>query len=141
MILDAPFAGVVRSKGQLWLANCNAIHINFHSAGRQVSVSDGKPFIAAIPNKYWDDYSWKQYFECSKQGYWHGGSDSGFGDRESALVIIGVELSAERKKFISEALNSALLTDEEMAVGNEAFKKKLERHPWQNFKRPLFGEM
>ena len=136
---EGPFAGVVRSKGQLWLANCNAVQIDFHSAGRQVSLGSGMPFLAAMPRKYWDANSWKQYLEYAKQGYWHGTLQDGFGDRTSALVIIGVELSAKRKQMITDALNSALLTDDEMAAGKAAFEKKEVNHPWKSFKDPFFG--
>lgn len=133
------FAGVVRSKGQLWLANCNAVQINIHTAGRQVNLSIGMPFFAAMPPEDWDENCWKQYFDYKKQGYWHGGIDGGFGDRESALVIIGIDLTDQRKQLISNALNSALLTDEEMAIGNLSFKKKIKNHPWKSFKDPFFG--
>ena len=81
---------------------------------------------------------WNQ-IECSKQGYWHGGSDKGFGDRESALVFIGVDLTEKRKKFINQALKSALLTDAEMIAGKKAFETNVKQHPWKNFKDPFFG--
>ena len=68
---EGPFAGVVRSKGQLWLANCNAVQIDFHSAGRQVSLGSGMPFLAAMPRKYWDANSWKQYLEYAQQNKLH----------------------------------------------------------------------
>ena len=70
----------------------NAVQIDFHSAGRQVSL-EAASFLAAMPRKYWDANSWKQYLDYAKQGYWHGVA-RWLGDRTSALVIIGVELSA-----------------------------------------------
>ena len=76
-------------------------------------------------------------------GRWHfgkpGSDEISFGDRASVLVIIGVEMTAERKKFITEALNSALLTDDEMADGIRAFKDKTQTHPWRSMEDPFFG--
>jgi len=144
---ERPFAGVVRSKGQLWLANCNAIKIDFHTAGRHVSLQGGTPFIAAVPRKHWDKSVWEEYLEFAKAGQWFGGLQ-GTGDRASFLVIIGVELTAERKKYITDALNSALLTDEEMEAGRKAFEENNrkdnknnnnnQQHPWKSFKDPFF---
>jgi len=36
---DEVFRGVVRSKGQIWLANANAHPIDFHSAGAHIDIS------------------------------------------------------------------------------------------------------
>ena len=136
---DGVFAGVVRSKGQLWLANCNAIRIDFHTAGRQVNLESGMAFLAAVPRKYWDAEAWRQHLEYKNAGRWQCGA-RGHGDRSSYLVIIGVELSAERKQQITEELNGALLTDDEMAVGETAFLAgKDDDHPWKNYPDPIFG--
>ena len=135
---EGAFVGVVRSKGQLWLANCNAVQVDFHSAGRQITLGSGKPFLAAMPRKYWDAESWGAYMEQLKRGYWNGTLTEGFGDRTSALVIIGL-LSAERKQLIREALQSALLTDKEMLAGTRAFKEHWPDHPWKMLKDPFFN--
>merc|ERR1711879_1106981 len=47
---DQIFAGVVRAKGQLWLANADACPIDFHSAGRQVELTPNveQPWIAKL---------------------------------------------------------------------------------------------
>ena len=70
-------------------------------------------------------------------GLWHG-SIRGFGDRASVLVIIGVGLTAERKKIIIDALNGALLTDAEMTAGKDAFNKGVKDHPWKKFPDHFF---
>ena len=133
------FTGVVRSKGQLWLANCHAIKVDFHTAGRQVSLQGGTPFLAAVPRKHWDPSVWTEYLGYVQAGRWAGGLE-GFGDRCSYLVIIGVELSAERKAFITKALNEALLTDEEMEAGKAAFLAgNDDTHPWRGYEDPFFG--
>ena len=46
---DGVFAGVVRSKGQLWLAWGHAMPIDFHSAGRHLNLGAGMPFLDAVP--------------------------------------------------------------------------------------------
>ena len=52
-----------------------------------------------------------------------------FGDRKQELVLIGVHLN---KPCMKEALEKALLTDEEMAAG----KKDLEA--WKSMEDPFF---
>ena len=133
------FTGVVRSKGQLWLANCHAIKVDFHTAGRQVNLQGGTPFLSAVPRKHWDPSVWTEYLGYVQAGRWAGGLE-GFGDRCSYLVIIGVELSAERKAIITKALNEALLTDEEMEAGKAAFLAgNDDTHPWRGYEDPFFG--
>ncbi len=135
---EGVFQGVVRSKGQLWLANCNAIQIEFHSVGRHAGLQSAMPFLAAIPRKKWNEGAWRQYMSHTQAGLWHG-SIRGFGDRASVLVIIGVGLTAERKKLIIDALNGALLTDAEMAAGKDAFNKDVKDHPWKKFPDHFFN--
>ena len=45
------FSGVVRAKGQLWVAFGHAFPVNFHVAGQQVEYGGGEqqPFRAAVP--------------------------------------------------------------------------------------------
>ncbi|CAD7946038.1 unnamed protein product, partial [Amoebophrya sp. A25] len=38
------FKGVIRSKGQVWLANCAAYRMDWHSVGRQFSLNRGQPY-------------------------------------------------------------------------------------------------
>ena len=123
---EGPFMGVVRSKGHLWLSYAHAMRVDFHTAGRQLSLSDGNPFLDAIPRKYWNQGAANQFQQLMMTGKWHLNKDPNgyeFGDRSSVLVIIGVDMDANRKRIIREALNSALLTDKEMAVGIQAFNE------------------
>ena len=106
------FTGVVRSKGQLWLANCHAIKVDFHTAGRQVNLQGGTPFLAAVPPNT-GPKCLDGIFGLRKAGQWAGGLE-GFGDRCSYLVIIGVELSMSAKRYYKSI--EALLTDEEMKL-------------------------
>ena len=123
-----PFHGVVRSKGQLWLANCNAFPIDFHSAGAHIDISmndDEAPFLAAIKRSEWDKDEMDIYESLVKDGKW---SDD-HGDRRSELVFIGVHLN---KNLIHEKLTSALVTDEETAqLGGKS--------GWKELHDPFFG--
>ena len=116
-----PFQGVVRSKGQLWLANCNAFPIDFHSAGAHIDISmneDEAPFLAAIKRSEWEKEEKDIYESLVKDGKW----TDDHGDRRSELVFIGVHLN---KTLIHEQLTSALVTDEETG--------------WKELNDPFFG--
>jgi len=123
-----PFQGVVRSKGQLWLANCNAFPIDFHSAGAHIDISmneDEVPFLAAIKRSEWEKEEMDSYEALVKDGKW----TDDHGDRRSELVFIGVHLN---KTLIHEQLTSALVTDEETA--------QLGGKPgWKELNDPFFG--
>lgn len=140
---EKPFLGVMRSKGTLWLAFAHGVEINFHSAGRQISLGSGNPFLAAVPKEYWNYEAQNQFQDAVVAGRWHfgkpGSDDISFGDRASVLVIIGMDMTPSRKKRITDALNSALLTDEEMADGIKAFKDQIQEHPWRSMEDPFFG--
>eukprot|EP00958_Prasinococcus_capsulatus_P029400 scaffold7416_cov390-Prasinococcus_capsulatus_cf.AAC.2 len=137
------FVGVVRSKGQLWLAYGHSVPISIHTAGRQLELTPnrGSPFVAAIPEEEWTEDEQQGKEEAMEVGRWD--EVNGFGDRASELVCIGVELTDERKQLITDALNGALLNDEEMKAGIEAFKsqsgKPGEDHPWKAYADPFFG--
>ena len=116
-----PFQGVVRSKGQLWLANCNAFPIDFHSAGAHIDIrmnEDEAPFLAAIKRSEWEKEEKDIYEALVKDGKW----TDDHGDRRSELVFIGVHLN---KTLIHEQLTSALVTDEETG--------------WKELNDPFFG--
>ena len=116
-----PFQGVVRSKGQLWLANCDAFPIDFHSAGAHIDIrmnEDEAPFLAAIKRSEWEKEEKDIYEALVKDGKW----TDDHGDRRSELVFIGVHLN---KTLIHEQLTSALVTDEETG--------------WKELNDPFFG--
>lgn len=101
------FKGIVRAKGQLWLANANAYPSDFQTAGRIVQVAPNEePFIAAMPRDTWDEIENELYEELKEKNDWN----ERFGDRRSLLVFIGLGLD---KTLIDEKLTEALLTEEE----------------------------
>jgi G3E family GTPase len=101
------FAGVVRSKGKLWLANAHAFPVKFHTAGRHRSLGiSWQPFLGAVSREDWDEGMKKYHSELAAGGKWHEKWD----DRGSELVVIGVQLD---KALIHKELTAALLTEEE----------------------------
>eukprot|EP00403_Amphidinium_massartii_P043710 CAMPEP_0178457456 /NCGR_PEP_ID=MMETSP0689_2-20121128/47025_1 /TAXON_ID=160604 /ORGANISM="Amphidinium massartii, Strain CS-259" /LENGTH=434 /DNA_ID=CAMNT_0020083705 /DNA_START=71 /DNA_END=1376 /DNA_ORIENTATION=+ len=110
--------GVLRAKGRLWIASSHAHAVNMHSAGRQLELAPSAlPYLAAVDQADWDEDDWKQHKELIAEGEWH--EDSGYGDRESEAIFIGVKLD---KAGILKALEAALLTDSELAGGVEMWK-------------------
>lgn len=148
---NAPFAGVVRCKGQLWLANADSCRIDLHSVGKQVQLSPSDPWIGKVVDVYpYGDAdsqppadfdaetlrmhreAW-EYLELSQavideyktDGEW---SDK-FGDRHSEVVFIGVNLD---KDLLRKSLEDALMNDAEMEAGQEA---------WAKIEDPFFGTL
>ena len=118
---DGIFKGVVRAKGQLWLANANAYPFDFQTAGKNLVVApNGESFIAAMPRDKWDEIDEEIYNELKKKNDW----DERFGDRRSRLVFIGIGMN---KKLIHQKLDEALLTEEEsQELGGMSGWKQLE---------------
>ncbi|CAE7425063.1 yciC [Symbiodinium necroappetens] len=118
------FAGVVRAKGHLWLATANARPIDLHVAGRHVQLGASVvPFLAAMPREEWEEAFHEYYRELVATDSWH----AEHGDRGTMLVFIGVGLD---KAGIEAELGTALLTDAEMAEGEDA---------WKALEDPFFG--
>ena len=127
MATEDVFRGVVRSKGQLWLANANAFPIDFDSAGKHLDIGlneEEMPFLAAINKSEWEKEEEHTHKTLVRDGKW----TKEFGDRRSELVFIGVGLN---KALIHEKLTSALLTKKEsIALGGVA--------GWRNLNDPFF---
>ena len=135
------FAGVVRAKGKLWIANINACTVEIHCAGRQMEMAplSDSPFCGAVsdfidgPTEAKEDLSSddlemllgqveERKKMCEAAGKWN----KKFGDRHSELVCIGISLDEER---IKKALEEALLSDEEMKNVSS----------WREMPNPFFG--
>jgi len=127
---DMPFAGVVRAKGRVWLANADAIPIMVHVAGRQLDMTPNiqGPFLAKIPRDRWSEDELDE-FAMGQEGPPAKRWTEAFGDRHSELICIGVHLD---KEAIVKALQAALLTDEELGGGLEK---------WILYPDPFFGGM
>lgn len=123
---DEVFKGVFRSKGHLWLANAHSYAMEFHTAGRTLDLQAREtPFLHAIPADEWDAEEKARKKKLVKDNKW----GARFGDRESELVFIGVNLN---KSLIEEQLTNALLTEKESkALGGV--------EGWRGLEDPFFG--
>uniref|UniRef100_A0A0G4GHQ4 CobW C-terminal domain-containing protein n=1 Tax=Chromera velia CCMP2878 TaxID=1169474 RepID=A0A0G4GHQ4_9ALVE len=111
------FVGVVRAKGQLWVATANAYPVAFHCAGRHVELlPNPEPYLASMPEETWSEEDKEKHQQLVCEGQWHEKN----GDRESEVVFIGVGL--DKDKILSE-LEGALLTDEEMEGGEDLWRE------------------
>jgi len=116
------FHGVVRAKGRLWIASAHSHPINFQSSGRLFNLTPSeRPFLDALPKDQFDSLAHRQFAvaleEKTKDGGWY--EDTGYGDRDSEIIFIGVGLDKAR---IVEALQEALVSDEELAGGPALWK-------------------
>jgi len=141
------FKNVIRSKGQIWLANAFAVGFMWHSAGQNFGMEAGAaPYMAktlecaldvsylgkvysekkierAIQEVYGEDEEALEELQRLKKGnQWNK-----YGDRNQELVLIGVHLD---KQTMQAELEKALLTDEEM-------KKSFDW--WKALEDPFFG--
>ncbi|MEU6848910.1 GTP-binding protein [Actinacidiphila alni] len=120
-VLGGVLAGVVRSRGHLWLATRPDDVISWRSAGSHLQLQpterwllSGDPRWTAVHPQRRVMASW----------YWH----DYFGERRNELVFTGTSLDGDR---VLGAMNSALLTDAELILGPEA---------WTTMADPLLGD-
>ena len=102
------FKGIVRSKGQLWLANSHAFPINFQTSGRHVDLKPSDMPFLVEKQGFFDAQDQIAHDWMQKQGWW----TEQWGDRRSRMVFIGVDLPADE---IRAALDQAVLTKAEGA--------------------------
>lgn len=96
--------GVIRSKGILWVANCCAYRLNWHSAGSQIQVMKGSPWTSALIEAGYDIEDRAEMMEEEKKaGHVY---DPVWGDRQQELVVIGVNID---KKELRQQLEDALI--------------------------------
>lgn len=143
--------GVIRSKGQIWLANAFACPFMWHSAGYQFGLEPvHRPFLSSIIEKalgvpYLGKVTSHKKLQSAIEEQFSGEEDvmreinrlkklgswsSEFGDRSQELVLIGVHLN---KPAMTEGLEKALLTNEEMKAGLE------DMNTWKQMEDPFFG--
>ncbi|KAK3265673.1 hypothetical protein CYMTET_25665 [Cymbomonas tetramitiformis] len=120
------FRGVVRSKGMLWVANAHGFPMDFHSAGRHLSINAGpRPFLISMDRSEWEEEDMQLHNALLASGKW----GEKWGDCASELVAIGMHLDKAR---IHKELTAALLTEEESkALGGV--------EGWRNLADPFFG--
>ena len=115
---DWPSGRLLRSKGYFWLAAPADYAWQWHQAGGIARYGMAGLFWQAVPRAQWpeDDESQAAILAQFQQP---------FGDRRQELVFIGQQLD---KAAMLAQLNAALLTDEELALGEAG---------WQDFANPF----
>ncbi|MCG6793402.1 GTP-binding protein [Geobacillus sp. YHL] len=95
---------VVRAKGFIWLASWNDWCILLSQAGTSISMQAAGRWMASYPEE-----DIKQLWQ-EEEG-WREKWDETYGDHLTELVLIGINMNADR---IERSLDECLLTDEEM---------------------------
>ena len=110
--LQSPLMGrVLRSKGFLWIASRPRWKVLVQTAGQQAFVQPAGTWWALVPEAEWPtDATARRHIET----VW----DDEFGDMRQELVLIGIDLPHDE---IESALTAALLTDEELEAGEDAW--------------------
>ncbi|ALG06432.1 ribosome hibernation factor-recruiting GTPase MRF [Kibdelosporangium phytohabitans] len=102
--------GVVRVRGRFWLASQPGLALWFESAGGALRIGQGGPWLATMDD--WRDECPQRTVKASLE--WH----PRFGDRAQELTIVAHQAIPDE---LTAALAAALLTDEELAEGEEAW--------------------
>ena len=102
-----------RSRGRFWLANRPAVMLAWDAAGGSLAVEECGPWLAWVPDEEWELYTPERRVAAASE--W----DARYGDRVQLLAFTAQDLDADG---IRELLNSCLLTDEELAVGEAGWK-------------------
>lgn len=109
--LHGRWDGVIRSKGYFWLASRTPIAFLWSQAGGASRIEPAGTWWAATPEKWWPDF--EDALEEIRESW-----EEPFGDRRQELVFIGTVLDREA---VTATLDACLLTDEELAPGEEAW--------------------
>ena len=101
--------------GFVWLATRHEHYVHLHVAGGSVTSSHGDKWWAACPPE-----SWPQDPDFKKEilSDW----SEPHGDRGQTLVVIGLHMD---KQSVTKALEWSLLTEQELALGPEAWGQSL----------------
>lgn len=118
-ILQSPVInGVIRSKGYFWLATRNEFALMFNIAGKILEYTIAGYWYGTLSEEEIkeNEEMWEQLQDVWVEPY---------GDRRQEIVFIGNNYD---KQLLTQALDDALLTDEEMKLGIEE---------WKNFEDPF----
>lgn len=115
---DGILAGVLRSKGFVWLASRHDFAYLWSQAGVCIQVDPAGYWWSALPESEWP--ADPEFVATTKAEF-----DGHYGDRRQEIVFIGLDMD---RQAIERALGECLLTDEEMRQGPAA---------WASFADPL----
>ena len=117
-LLDGVLDGVIRAKGFVWIASRPEWMGLFSQAGISVTIDPMARWYADLPKEDWPDDA-ETLDQIANQ--W----DPEWGDRRQELVLIGIGME---EADLRRRLDACLLTDDEMALGLDA---------WRQFEDPL----
>lgn len=118
--LESDWSGVLRSKGIFWFANHMGHSIDWSQAGGASSISPGAQWWSCIDKSEWPE---DEEFVGSIKEDWK----EPYGDRRQEVVFIGIDMDRE---LLTSAIDSCLLTDDEMQAGESS---------WEKFEDPFPG--
>ncbi len=118
--VDVLLDGVIRARGRAWLANRSEQCAWIESAGGGMRIGSAGKWLAAMSS------SELAYVDPERRALAELMWDERFGDRHSSMTMLACGAEAAE---IVDALNGALLTDDEMAMP----------HQWSRYADP-FGE-
>lgn len=110
---------IVRAKGIVWLATRNEMGQSISQAGPSIQFGPAGYWIASLPEE--ERRLYLQEDEKLRSS-WH----PAYGDRASKMVMIGMEMDIAS---ISSALDSCLLTEEEMTRDWRSFRDEFPKAP------------
>ncbi|MCZ2829228.1 GTP-binding protein [Modestobacter sp. VKM Ac-2986] len=113
--VDVLLSGVVTSRGRLWLASQPDRAIWLESAGGGLRIGDAGPWLATLGDdaELWSQVDPERAAAAALR--W----DPVHGDRDVELVVLTHRQPAG---LITAALTDALLTDDELAAGEDAWR-------------------
>ncbi|SBT46272.1 CobW family GTP-binding protein [Micromonospora narathiwatensis] len=120
-VLETVNVEMIRSRGHLWLASQPETVLTWDFAGGGLSMGALGRWLTALPDHRWGDVSDHRRLAAALE--W----DPYYGDRHQHLVFIGLDVDAAG---LHRALSACLLTDAELADGEEA---------WRDYDDPLAG--
>ncbi|MFG1645114.1 ribosome hibernation factor-recruiting GTPase MRF [Amycolatopsis sp. NPDC049252] len=112
--LDVLLDGVVRTRGRAWVASQPDVAFWIESAGGGLGIGHAGPWLASPDGPEWTDVSPERRTLASLR--W----DPVHGDRAQELVVVTDQTAPGE---IDAALRGALLTDEELTAGPEAWER------------------
>lgn len=120
---DGILAGVIRSKGFLWIASRHDYAYEWSQAGMSLQLNPAGLWWAAAPEEEWpeDLPENAELLADIKREF-----QEPYGDRRQEIVFIGIDMV---RPVIESLLEQCLLTDEEMQQGSAAWKSYYDPMP------------
>jgi G3E family GTPase len=109
---NSEWPGVVRSKGRYWIASRPEFCGTWSQAGAVTRTELAGMWWVATANEHWPED--EDSFNHIKSRW-----EEPYGDRQQEIVIIGMQMD---KANIEARFNTCLLTDDEIAMGMEAWR-------------------